>query len=305
MSNPPRRHHYIPEFYQRKWAGEDRRVERYERINEAVVRRRVFPSAAGFQEDLYRHPRTEMDERNAQALEWAIFQRIDDAGAKALDALLLSHEALRDNVVRRDWALFLRSMLVRTPFQMEGALASLEQIWRDVDVSDKYAAMYKPGMPRTATEFLELLNPKEAKEAAFQLFAGAMADDRTTRHIVNLPWRIFDCSAADHHLLLSDHPVVLVPLQTHDGHIAMPLSPKKFLVAAANDRTRVIADSLRPKLAVRTMNKLTVQRARHCVIARNQFQDAFIRKHFGAECIQPFLAPSKLPAGDPSGWHKG
>lgn len=75
MDNPPRRHHYLPEFYQRKWRDQDKQVERYELINGKVVRRRVFPSAAGFQENLYRHPRPEMDEWHAQALEWATFKR--------------------------------------------------------------------------------------------------------------------------------------------------------------------------------------------------------------------------------------
>ncbi|OJU58970.1 MAG: hypothetical protein BGO08_04595 [Altererythrobacter sp. 66-12] len=241
-----------------------------------------------------------MDEWNAQALEWAVFQRIDDAGAKALDALLTDGRALRDNTVRRDWAVFLRSMLVRTPFQMAGTLASLEQIWRDVDVSEQYAAIFKPGMPETATEFLEALNPSQAKESAFQLFAGAMADDQTTHHIMKLPWRIFDCSTADYQLLLSDHPVVLVPLETSDGHIAMPLSPTKFLVAAANDRTKAIADSIPPKRAVRIMNTFTVRRAQHCVIASDRAQDAFIRKHFGAEPVLPFLAPNKLTSINPA-----
>jgi hypothetical protein len=293
-ANPPRRHHYIPEFYQRKWAGEDKQVERYEHINGTAVRRRVFPSAAGFREDLYRHPRAEMDEWRAQALEWAIFKKIDDGGARALEALVSDPAALRDNAVRSDWAVFLRTMLLRTPFQMAGVLASLEQIWRDTDVSEKYDVMRKPGMPETATEFLEILNPNEAEESAFRMFANAMSSDRTTRHIMNLPWRIFDCSEADHRLLLSDHPVVLVPLETDDGHVAMPLSPTKFLVAATNDRTRAIADSLRPKTAVRIMNKLVVQRAQHCVIARDQGQDFFIRKHFGANPVPPFMSPSKL-----------
>lgn len=294
MQNPPRRHHYIPEFYQRKWIGEDKQVERYERINGAVIRRRVFPSAAGFQEDLYRHPRAEMDEWDAQALEWAIFKKVDDAGAKSLEAMISDRAALRDNLVRSNWAVFLRTMLMRTPYQMTGVLASLEQIWRNTDISQKYASMRKPGMPETANEFLEMLNPDEAKESAFRMFADAIGSDRTTRHIMKLPWKIFDCSTADHDLLLSDHPVVLVPLETNDGHIAMPLSPTKLLVAATNDRTKAIADSLRPKLTVRVMNKLVVQRAQHCVIARNKAQNFFINKHFGTEPIPPFLSPIAL-----------
>ena len=292
MQRPPRRHHYIPEFYQRSWCGEDNQIERYECINGEVIPRRVFPSAAGFRKNLYRHPRAEMDEWHAQALEWAIFKRIDDAGAIALKALLSDREALRDNIVRRDWAVFLRAMLLRTPYQMAGALGCLERIWRDTDVSEKYAGMRNSYMPETATEFLEMLNPNEAKESAFRIFAESLSGDRTTGHIMKLPWRIFDCTTADHQLLLSDHPVVIVPLETVDGHIAMPLSPTRFLVAATSARTKALADSLRPKSAVRIMNKLVVQRAQHCVIARDRAQDSFIGKHFGSDPVPPFLSPT-------------
>lgn len=235
-----------------------------------------------------------MDAWDAQALEWAIFQKVDDAGARALEAMLSDPAALRDDVVRSDWAVFLRAMLLRTPYQMTGVLASLEKIWRDADVSEKYAVMRKTGMPETANEFLEMLNPNEAKESAFRMFANAIGSDRTTRHIVKLPWRIFDCSTSDHMLLLSDHPVVIAPLKTDDGHIAMPLSPTKYLVAATNNRTKAMADSLRPKLAVRTLNKLTVQRAQHYVIARDKAQDRFVRKQFGTYPILPFLSPEHI-----------
>jgi len=293
---PPQRHHFIPEFYQRHWAGRDGQVERYKRGSKGVVSRRVHPKGVGYERDLYRHARAGMEEWSAQQLEWAVLSKIDDAGARALDAMLADRAALRDNQVRSDWAVFMRTMLLRTPYQMAGTLASLEQIWRasDKDVEEKYSRMWKPGMPETATAFLEMLNPAAAKESAFRMFAEAMFRDKTTQHITNLPWRIFDCSEADHRLLLSDHPVVLVPLQTDDGHIAMPLTPTKFLVAATNDRTKAMADSIHPKLAVRIMNKLTVQRAQHYVIADTVAQDTFIRKHFGSTPIPPFLSPSKL-----------
>lgn len=295
-NNPPSHHHFIPEFYQKRWAGQDRCVVRYERVNGAIISRRVFPSKAGFQVDLYRHPRKDMEAWEAQALEWAILQKIDDAASKALEAMLSDSKALRDNVVRRDWALFLRTMLMRTPYQMIATLASLEQIWREADegVSQRYTEMRTIDMPETALEYLEMLNPNIVKESAFQMFANSMQSDETTNHLMQLPWRIFDCSDADHKLLLSDHPVVLVPLATEEGHIAMALAPTKYLVATSSNRMKATADSIRPKLAVRIMNKLAVQRAQHYVIASDWSQNAFVEKHFGTLPIPPFLAPTKL-----------
>jgi hypothetical protein len=168
-ASPPRDHHYIPRFYQRQWAGEDGRIERYTRVATGDVHRsRVTPAAVGYQRDLYRHPRTDMDEQSAQALEWAVLARIDDAAAKALEALLSNAAALQNDTVRRDWTIFLRSMLLRTPYQMAGTLASLEHIWREADggVNETYAKAWKPGMPVTATDFLEMLNPNAAGDGS-------------------------------------------------------------------------------------------------------------------------------------------
>lgn len=292
--NPPRDHHYIPQFYQRPWTGDDGKVERYTNTPKGIHRARLAPAAVGYGFDLYRHPRKEMDEWEAQALELKVFGKIDDDAAKALEALLSSRDALKDNSIRLSWSIFLRTMLLRTPYQMSATLASLEMIWRNTDVSEKYAAIWQPGMPATAEQWLESLNPNEAKESAFRMYVDAIGSDRTTHHMMNMPWRVFDCSDADHRLLLSDHPVILVPLATAEGHIAMPLSPTKYLVAATEPRMKAVADGLRPKQAVRLVNKLTVERAQHYVIADDKSQDAFIRKHFGKKPISPFLGPDNL-----------
>jgi hypothetical protein len=70
----------------------------------------------------------------------------------------------------------------------------------------------------------------------------------------------------------------------------MALSPSKYLIAAPNDGMKAAADSIRSKLAVRILNKLAVQRAQHYVIATDQTQDAFIRKHFGTDPVPPFFS---------------
>lgn len=301
---PPRRHHYIPEFFQRHWAGADGRVERYERIASRVHQRRVFPSAAGFQENLYRHPSPDMEEWDAQALEWAILSKIDDAASKALAALIADRDALRDGRVRMDWALFMRSMLMRTPSQMEGALSVLGAIWQQTDKPSQDHYMrhhWKPGLPPKVEQFLEMLNPNAKQEAAFRIFAESLAADRLVRHICRLPWRVVDCAASGFPLLLSDHPVVLVPLQTEEGHMAMTLSPTKLLMVAGNDNMKARADAIPVKLMAKIMNRLSVERARHFVIASDRRQEPFILKHFGAQEIPPFLDAAKLSAAiDPT-----
>lgn len=293
-ARPPRKHHYIPEFYQRPWSGTDGCVERYTRVRTGIHRRREPPSAVGYQRDLYRYPSDDINEWAAQQLEWGILSKIDNAAAVALEALLASRAALQDMYVRRDWTLFLRTMLMRTPTQMQAALDTLEAIYRrpSESLQARYEKLRQDGDPASVDEFLLDINPDAPQQTAFRIFAESLGSDRVSHHIMSLPWRVFDCRNADHRFLLSDHPVAIVPLQTDLGQIAMPLSPTKMLVIAGNNGVKAQADAMRPKAAVRALNGLTVRRACHYVVAPDRLQEAFISKHFGVEPVKPYLASS-------------
>ncbi|MCO6403529.1 DUF4238 domain-containing protein [Aurantimonas endophytica] len=52
-ANPSTKHHYIPAFYLRRWAGTDKKVTEFSRPYRDVVVRSVMPERTGYQERLY------------------------------------------------------------------------------------------------------------------------------------------------------------------------------------------------------------------------------------------------------------
>lgn len=117
MQNPPQKHHYIPEFYSRRWARSDETLVRFYRPHQEVIERRVFPSQVGFQRNLYRIP--DVSPSTAQQIELSFFKRIDDAAARALEALIAPNSPRLEVKTRIDWTRFILSLMHRTPASFE------------------------------------------------------------------------------------------------------------------------------------------------------------------------------------------
>jgi hypothetical protein len=249
--------------------------------------KRVAPKRSGYKRDLYADPRENAEDWAAHRLETELFAEIDCAAAKALEVIAGSQIPTRDDSVRTSWTRFLRSMLHRTPQHMAATLSMYEQIWRTPSpaIQAKYEKMRKPGYPPTAEQFLEALNPNEARDTSYRLYFDALTSNRLTDYINRLEWRILDCSTANFKFLLSDNPVILVPLERQDGHLAMPLSPTKLLMASAHKEVIDRAARLSRQALVRITNTLSVERAYHCVISADRRQEAFVRRHFGKRRI--------------------
>ena len=56
MAQQSRRHHFIPQFFSRLWAGRDGKLCEYSRPHKQLVARRKPPKAVGFEFDLYSLP---------------------------------------------------------------------------------------------------------------------------------------------------------------------------------------------------------------------------------------------------------
>lgn len=115
--NPSRVHHYLPEFYQRRWAKlKGGPVWRYQRLpNGKLDEKEVSTKSTGYVRDLYKHQHAVsfFTEEPSDVIEKKFFGKIDNDGALALDALINSRPL--EAGARRAWAIFLLSMLHRDP----------------------------------------------------------------------------------------------------------------------------------------------------------------------------------------------
>ena len=83
MVNQPVRHHYLPEFYLKRWQGSDNFVCRFTRPYKGMVKpKRVAPTSAGFQNHLYSVHGKPLEE--AVAMERDFMSSLDTRAANAL-----------------------------------------------------------------------------------------------------------------------------------------------------------------------------------------------------------------------------
>ncbi|RWO35013.1 MAG: DUF4238 domain-containing protein [Mesorhizobium sp.] len=85
--NTPKKHHYIPVFYLKRWAGEDGRLCEFSRpYDHRVKPRRTHPAGTGYEENLYSMQGFEPE--LAQQIEERFFKFTDSLAADALDRLV-------------------------------------------------------------------------------------------------------------------------------------------------------------------------------------------------------------------------
>lgn len=297
-SGPPRRHHFLPEHYQRLWAGDDGRVERFFRGHDGQVRsRRLAPAGVGWSEDLYRIPGEE-DAWAAQRVESEFFAQIDGAAAAVMHRMRETGSPPTTGEERTAWAMFVLAFLHRTPEHMSATLAKMVEMNAELmpEVEARYAELKGPGDPPTFTEWERQRAVHAIERSTLRTIMDLISNPTSGPYIVNLAWAVIDLSGADHALMVGDNPVILVPLKTPDGHLALPLSPHQLFVASEH---RHLVNALKrtpPRRTVRLVNRLMVERATSVVVASDRTQEPFVRKHFGTCRIGSLATGLRQPA---------
>ena len=82
--------------------------------------------------------------------------------------------------------------------------------------------------------------------------------------------------------LLSDDPLARTNgLKRPDGHLAIPISPRRLAVGVYEQKFLDEFRRLEPRELVRRMNIWTVEGARHFVVSTDRKQTRFIANRFG------------------------
>lgn len=283
--NPPLHHHFLPEFYLKQWAGADGRVVRFTIENGSVYERRVAPKSAGFAEGLYSLP-TVSDQWLAQQLETEFFRALDDQASVMLRKLVAG-EKLKTSIERSAWTRFLRSLLLRTPAQIEFLSARLrELILADPASREDYERTRIDGEPATFDQWLEGRGQNSFDTAARTMLPGLIDGETVGTAINNMNWAVLNFSDPTVSLLTSDAPV-----RMSDGHFALPIGPRHLFLATQSEHMTSAIINQPHKQIFKTINKIVVAGARQQVIAADNWQRPFIEKHFGSH-------PSRLLGED-------
>jgi hypothetical protein len=281
-SNPPSKHHFIPEFLIREWAGSDGKVERFVRVPGGRVHaRRVAPSAIGFEKDLYLNTHVS-DPWKSQALETDFFSPLDNLAAKTMQTMLRG-EHISDGDMRSAWASFLMSLFHRSPTDLDATKTAIAEMLaqEDPEVEARYRLKRKPEHPETFVEYMEKADPAFADRVSANIVPGLILNENIGNFIINCHWQVLDLSCANVTLLLSDLPIMFTPLKNPGGHLGLVIGPSRIFVASTDVSFLEELKKISATNIAKQANRLAVGRARHFVIGADQKQLPFIEKHLG------------------------
>jgi len=284
-SKDPEKHHYIPEFYLRWWTGEDGRLDRYTReYRGKMMVRRSFPSETGFVKKLYESPGENPELRNW--METALFQRIDSRAARVL--VKLNSDPVPNLSIEEmsAWSIFIRSLHHRTPDGIEKFRQSGQREW--LEALDKARNLYPrlrgQNDPETFEEYRKLHTSAQVDKMILRVLPSILFSERVGIFLNGLHKKVIDTWGATPEFLISDALLAMTNgLQIPGGHYAIPLSPRRIMVATHEESTLRDILNMEGKELATNMNRWAVERARHFVGARNRNQDRFIRNRFGMQ----------------------
>lgn len=272
-------HHYIPRFYQRRWAVPDTQmVTVFKReANGTLTVKPKSTKATGHEPHLYTKPGLPADV--AQEVEDVFFREHDQDASDALDYLDQPTDATSpfwDERRRLGWARFLLGVEIRNP----DALAKVKAVFaRDWDKRMRaMAAEFAPDDP----EYLRALDPEVVEQHALDVFKGLIKTRSLAVKLGNMPWGVRQLDRATYPLLTSDRPIVRTDgLAVDDGHLVIPISPRRVFMVAPEQRTFDRFATMTDEEMALQVNRKVVEQAVRFVYATDERQSAFIRNRMG------------------------
>jgi Protein of unknown function (DUF4238) len=284
----PMRHHYIPVFYLKRWAGADGKLCEYSRPHgETTKGLRKAPKSTAFVRDLYTIPGAPPEA--AQFVEKRFMKLTDDWASRAVDVLLSRHwseTTEMDTRKRVGWARFLYSLVIRNPeYLIRIEKMAANSILEGLEESRaEYPLIRKENDPETFDEFKEKYLSNPMNMSAQSLLPTLINSTRIIRAISDMRWSTCQFTDTDHSLLTSDRPVIMTNGLTAPGaHIAIPLSPSRLFFAVLQDDEKAYNEiRKRPlNILVKSVNERMALQARRYVYGRDDSQLRFVAKRLG------------------------
>jgi hypothetical protein len=203
----PRKHHYIPVFYLKQWAGQDRQVCGYRVQPGKIVSRRKFPDGTGYKHDLYR-----IDGASglvAQEVERKFMHMVDTQANYALQKLARGDSTLLDGKMRSGWTRFILSLLFRNPEAVSTIKRQMVGVWEGTleNMRINYGKVRYVGDPLTFEEFVARTESVAPYKAALYLLQEIIDNPRIGPTIFDMRWSRASLAGSKISLLTSDRPL--------------------------------------------------------------------------------------------------
>ncbi len=278
------KHHYIPEFYLKRWAGPNGRLcefRRHDRVG--LVRRWTAPGGTGYEPDLYALPG--LPPRLSQQVENVFMARSDQSASDALNLMYRGRGRSWSVSERSGWSRFLTSLLLRNPEELAIFKRRFVETWTSTtaDLETQYQEAWIPGTPTSFAEWLAAVDPNVIEQHSMQVLINIIDSPLLGAQMNDLSWAVRDTRDAAYEFLTSDRPVVRTNgLALPGGHFALPVGPRKLFVAAPDRRTLNRLAEARSDVIVAQVNEQVVAHAVKYVYATDERQRRFIQRRMSS-----------------------
>jgi hypothetical protein len=233
--NKLQKHHYVPKFYLSKWCVVDQDffwVHTKTAFNEIKIGLKP-PSSISFERGLYATSPEgfPFDTPASSDLEKNFFRKIDDAASIIHLKLINSGVGSISKKERQEWALFINSLLERSPKRINDALQKAN------NEAPQLMTKYHQDLNLDASSFDNLFQNLDidalTRNAVLWGMVRWISDTETLQYFMNMHWVIITQPSGEDHFLTGDTPVVVnasskESLPIHIMSIA--LSPTKLLI---------------------------------------------------------------------------
>jgi len=276
------KHHYIPVFYSKGWAGQDGRLCEFSRPYRAVKPKRVHPDATGYVRGLYTIPRN--DPAVTDYLERQFF-KITDNRASVVSAGMRSGKEIAWNVDNRSaWSRFIMSLVMRNPEYVSRLAAEVVGFFDPSSLASlqgTYQKIKRPEDPPTYEEYISKTEHPAGRASAVAMHR-IVDSPNTGGHLNQMRWTIVTFTGAEHSLLTSDRPIIMTNgLSKLDSHLALPIGPSKLFIATNNDRMTESLKRIAPAELMRQTNHRVASQARRFVYGIDDGQLRFVENRLG------------------------
>jgi hypothetical protein len=274
------KHHYIPVFYLKQWAGADGRLCEFSRPYREVKPRRVHPDGTAYVCGLYTAPG--LRPQLAEYIERRFLLKSDSLASDAL-RFMLSGSREPGNTQRTWWSRFIISLMLRNPEYVadHGARIAARYSPSSPDIQEYYRTHRLADDPETYEEFISK-HEHPAVRASVDSLQTQIDDQEVGTYLNKMLWSIVNFEDMRHSFLTSDRPILMSNgLAKKYDHLSMPLTPSRLFVATNNEETRVLIKNLGPRELARQVNHRVAIQARRFVYGIDDSQLRFIENRLG------------------------
>jgi hypothetical protein len=286
--------HYIPEFYQKQWAGSDGRLCEYCRRHKGVRARMCHPAGSGYMPGLYTI--SDVAPEIADHTEKVFLQSVDAGAAEALRRMCLPEPALWTSELKSDWIRFVMSLMHRSPERVAYLKRKVEAEYPKLleEFRVNYSTRRQPGDPDTFEEFEAKMAPNPSGRASAVLLQMLMNSERVGEHIGGMRWHVLTLGNPPEPFLTSDRPVIMTNgLTGPDAHLALPLSPNHLFLAVNDDRVLRTVQAMDPREVLNNVNNKVCVQAKKYVYGKDSSQLPFVEPRLGQQLASTPLETRK------------